>query len=248
MRMSFWRWSIRLFFVMVSSPAFALVGPAVEDPSYADHVVMVLKRAVGRASFCTGVVLAPRVILTAAHCVAAIGDMRVHYRDDAGRPVLIEVDAIAVHPGYRADAAARRVVSIDLALVRTRTPIDPRFSAAALDADGVVAVGRPLRILGYGVAREGEGSSAGVLRGAALRVRAPLSKVLLWAEDPDDAGGGACAGDSGGPILADDTRQVLAISAWSTGGGARHCGTITQGPLVAPQRGWIDGVLRGWGL
>ena len=153
---------------MAGSPALALVGPSTEDACFADHVVMVLKRGVDRAGFCTGVVLAPRVILTAAHCVAAIGDMRVHYRDDAGQPVLIEVDAVAVHPGYRADAAARRVVSIDLALVATRTPLDARFSAAALDDSGVVAVGTPLRIFGYGVAREGEGSSAGVLRSAAL--------------------------------------------------------------------------------
>ena len=77
------------------SPAFALVGPASEDFSYSGHVVMVLKRAVDRAGFCTGVVVAPRAILTAAHCVSAIGDMRVHYRDDAGRPVLIEVEAVA---------------------------------------------------------------------------------------------------------------------------------------------------------
>ncbi len=230
------------------SPAFAIVGPSTEDLSYSDHVVMVLKRAGDRAGFCTGVVVAPRAILTAAHCVAPIRDMRIHYRDDAGQPVLIDVEAVAVHPSYRADAVTRRVVSIDLALVRTRTPLDARFSAAALDDSGAVAEGSPLRIFGYGLAREGEGRSAGVLRSAALRVRAPLSKILLWADDPNRAGAGACEGDSGGPILSEDGRQVLAISTWSAGSGARRCGSITQGPLVAPQRGWIDGVLKDWGL
>lgn len=232
---------------LVASPALGVVGPAREDPSFADHVVMVLKRGVNMAGFCTGVVIAPRIVLTAAHCAAALKDMRIHYRDEAGRPVLLEIDAVAVHPGYRADAVTRRVVSIDLALVRTRTPLDARFSAAPLDEGGAAAVGAPLRIFGYGVAREGDGQSAGVLRSAALRVRAPLSKILLWAEDPNGAGGGACAGDSGAPIVAKDTRQVLAIATWSAGRNARGCGGLTQGPLVAPQRAWIDSVLKGWG-
>jgi hypothetical protein len=233
----------------MASPALSIVGPASEDQSFAAHVVMVLKRSVGRAGFCTGVVVAPRAVLTAAHCVTAVKDMRVHYRDGAGQPVLIDVEAVAVHPGFRADALTKRVVSLDLALVRTQTPLDPRFSPAVLDdGGGGVDVGRPLRIFGYGVSREGEGSSAGVLRSAALRVRAPLSAILLWAEDPNGAGAGACTGDSGGPILAEDGRQVLAIATWSAGSGASRCGTVTQGPLVAPQRGWIESVLRGWRL
>jgi len=70
----------------------------------------------------------------------------------------------------------------------------------------------------------------------------------LWAEDPNGAGAGACTGDSGGPILSEDGRQVLAIATWSAGNGRRHCGTVTQGPFVAPQRGWIDSVLKGWRL
>ena len=247
MRRSCWRLLTWLLAGAFGSPAFALVGPSAEDLSYSSHVVMVLKRAGDRAGFCSGVVVAPRAILTAAHCVAPIRDMRIHYRDDAGQPVLIDVEAVAVHPSYRADAVARRVVSIDLALVRAKAPLDARFSAAVLDDSGAVAVGSQLRIFGYGIAREGEGRSAGFLRSAALRVRAPLSRILLWAEDPNGAGAGACEGDSGGPILSEDSREVLAISTWSAGSGGRHCGSITQGPLVAPQRGWIDSVLKGWG-
>lgn len=229
------------------SPAVSLVGPAAEDQSYAAHVVMVLKRGVDQAGFCTGVVVAPRAVLTAAHCVAAIKDTRIHYRDDAGRPVIVEIQAVAVHPGYRANALTKRVVSIDLALVEAQTPLDARFSPAKLDETGAAAVGQPLRIVGYGLGREGEGRSGGVLRSAFLQVRAPLSSILLWAEDPNGAGAGACSGDSGGPILSGDDAKVLAITAWSAGtGGGKRCGAVTQGPLVAPQRAWIDSVLDRW--
>ena len=230
----------------IGSPALAIVGPAHEDGGFAAHVVMVLKRGVDRAGFCTGVVVAPQVVLTAAHCVTAIKDMRVHYRDAAGQPVIVEVGAVAVNPGFRADALAKRVASVDLALVRTQTPLDARFSAAALDETGAVAVGDPVQIVGYGVGSEGEGTSAGVLRSAALQARAPLSKVLLWAEDPNGSGLGGCTGDSGGPILTGDGAKVLAITTWSAGVKGKRCGAITQGPFIAPQRAWIDSVLDRW--
>jgi hypothetical protein len=231
----------------LGSPALAVVGPALEDPGFSAHIVMVLNRQGDRAGFCSGVVVATRAVLTAAHCVTAPADMRVHYRDGAGGVVLLPVKTVAVNPAYRADALTRRVASIDLALVETESPLDGRFSAADLDATGAVAVGDPLRIVGYGVGREGEGKTGGVLRAAALRVRAPLSGTLLWAEDPEAAGAGACTGDSGGPILSGDGARVLAIVTWSAGVRGKRCGTVTQGPLVAAQRAWIEGVLAGWG-
>jgi len=55
----------------------------------------------------------------------AVKDMGVHYRDDAGRPVLIDVEAVAVHPGFRADAVMKRLVFADPALAQT--PLDARF-------------------------------------------------------------------------------------------------------------------------
>jgi secreted trypsin-like serine protease len=231
----------------IISPALPLVGPASEDQSFASHVVMVLKRGGGQAGFCTGIVVASQIVLTAAHCAAPIKDLRIYYKDAAGGPAILEVSAIAIHPGYRADALSKHVASIDLAMVRTQTPLDARFSAAALDEAGDVAVGQSVKIFGYGVAQEGEGKSGGVLRSAKLRVRAPLSSVLLWAEDPDGAGAGGCSGDSGGPILSGDGAKVLAVTTWSAGSAAgRHCGAVTQGPLIAPQRAWIDSVLDKW--
>lgn len=234
--------------LFVAVPASALVGPAAADNSFASHLVMVLTRGVDRAGFCTAVVLAPRVVLTAAHCVAPLENMRVYYRSPSGEAVLREVAAAAVHPLYRADAPAKRVVSIDLALIETATSLDSRFSPPALDDAGATSVGAPLKIFGYGVAREGDGKTAGVLREAALVTRAPLSAILIWAEDPDHQGAGACTGDSGGPIVSGESGKVVAITAWSAGAGhGSRCGALTQGALVGPQSGWIEGVLKRWG-
>ncbi len=230
-----------------AAPAAAVVGAADEDARFSDRVVMVLTRGADKAGFCSGVVLGPRVVLTAAHCLRPAGDMAVHYRDANGAPVVLAVQATATHPLYRADAIAQRVVSIDLALLETRTPLDPRFAAPPLASGDGPAVGDTAILAGYGIAREGEPLTGGALRSARLAVRAPLSKILLWAEDADHAGAGACAGDSGGPLFAGDGETVLAIVAWSSGPRGRHCGALTQGPLVAPQRGWIDATLARWG-
>src|SRR5579883_1696790 len=176
--------------LLAASPALALVGPAQDDNSFASHLVMVLNRGVDRAGFCTGVVVAPRAVLTAAHCVTSTDNMRIYYRGPGGEPVLQEIAASAVHPLFRADAPAKRAVSIDLALIETRAPLDKRFSPATLDDKGAATVGAALTIFGYGVAREGDGKTAGALRAARLAVRAPLSPILLWAEDPAHSGAG----------------------------------------------------------
>jgi hypothetical protein len=234
--------------LFASAPAFALVGPSAEDSSFAPHLVMVLNRGVDRAGFCTGVVLAPRVVLTAAHCVVTTDNMRVYYRGAGGEPVLREIAATAIHPLFHPDAPAKRIVSIDLALIETSAPLDGRFSPAPLDETGVMAIGGALTIFGYCVAREGDGKTAGTLRAAKLAARAPQSPILLWAADPDRAGAGACTGDSGGPIVSAASGKVVAITAWSAGDGhGRRCGALTQGPLVAPQAGWIADVMKRWG-
>ena len=229
-----------------ASPAAAVVGAASQDGRFANQVVMVLTRGGDKAGFCSGVVLAPRVVLTAAHCLRPTQDMAVHYRDESGRPVLVPVQAVAAHPLYRADAIVKRVASIDLGLVETAAPLPARFAAVRLAQGDGPDVGETAILAGYGVAREGEAKTGGALRSATLKVRAPLSHILLWAEDADRAGVGACSGDSGGPLFSADGATLVAIVAWTSGSHGGHCGGLTQGPLVAPQRGWIDAILARW--
>jgi len=227
--------------------AGALVGPAREDARFADRVAMVLTRGAEGSGFCSGVVIAPRVVLTAAHCLRPVKDMLVFFRNAAGEPILIPVEATAAHPLYRPDAVRRRVVSIDVGLIETQTPLPAPFRPAALaEGEAAAPVGSAVTAVGYGVAREGEPKTGGVLRAAELAVAAPASQVLLWAADPKAAGAGACSGDSGGPIFAADGETVMAIVAWTSGQHGQKCGAVTQGTWVAPLRGWIDGVVAGW--
>src|ERR1700728_3844952 len=122
------------------APARALVG-AEPDGRFADRVAMVLIRGGDKAGFCSALVLSPRVLLTAAHCLRPLRDMAVHYRDAVGAPVIIPVDAAIAHPLYRADAIKARVESIDLALIRTARPLSSRFAGAAIADGGPPAIG-----------------------------------------------------------------------------------------------------------
>jgi len=223
--------------------ARALVG-AEPDGRFADRVAMVLIRSGGEAGFCTALVLSPRILLTAAHCLRPLRNMAVHYRDGKGAAVIIPVDAAVAHPLYRADAIRARVESIDLALIRTARPLDPRFAAAAIGEAGAPAIGTTVILAGYGAAREGDWPSGGVLRSVRLAVREPASRVLIWAADPTGKAAGACSGDSGAPVWSPDGSTAIAIVAWAQGPHGRGCGGLTQGPLLAPLKGWIEKTKR----
>ena len=222
---------------LLAGPAEAIVGGREgADVPGARSAVMVLTSGGG---VCTGIVVAPDAVLTAGHCVAGVSENRVHYRDDAGRPVLAEVTARVLHPGYDGDAIRGRTRSIDLALLRTRVGLPARFEPAPL-SPALPRAGAALTLAGYGAARGNDRRSIGRYRGAALAVVEPYgpSRILLWLQA---RGVGGCNGDSGGPVL--DGAAVVAVAAWVKDA----CGGLTQGVLLGPQRDWIDRTLSGWG-
>ena len=158
--------------------------------------------------------------------------------------MIIPVDAAVPHPRYRADAIQARALSIDLALIRTARPLEPRFAAAAIADGGAPPIGKAVILSGYGAAREGDWSSGGTLRSVRLAVREPASSVLLWAADPSGRPAGACSGDSGAPIFSADGSRAIAIVAWAQAPHGRGCGGLTQGPLLGPLKGWIEETKR----
>jgi hypothetical protein len=228
-------------------PASAVVDGREGGP-IANATVMVLN---ARGGVCTGIVLSRRAILTAAHCADSRVDLRIHWRE-GGEPALVEPAAVALHPGFNARSVTNRQRSIDLALVRLTAPLPARFSTATLIDGSLPRAGSPVTVAGYGVAREGDAKTTGTYRSASLTAVEPYGpgRILIWAADPATGGkrpgAGACQGDSGGPITI-ASGAVVAVSSWSTGPSGKQCGLLSQGVLVAPQRGWIDRTLSGWG-
>ncbi|PZN92466.1 MAG: peptidase S1 [Hyphomicrobiales bacterium] len=233
---------------LAASPASSVVGGREGGPM-AGSTLMVLN---ARGGVCSGIVLSARAILTAAHCAAGGTDLRIHWKDGGGEPVLIRPATIALHPEFKADAVTARRRSIDLALIRLAEPLPARFTPANLVDGAQPRAGAAVLLAGYGVSREGEARSTGIYRSAALAVVEPYGpgKVLLWAADAAGRGKrpgpGACQGDSGGPMTSADG-GIVAVTSWSTGPAGKSCGLLSQGVLVAPQRNWIDRTLSQWG-
>lgn len=228
-----------------ATPAIALVGPAREEQAAAAHTLMLLKTEARGPSFCTASAIARDVLLTAAHCVASPENLRAYW---PGGDLEQKISTVAVHPLYRADAPEKRLKSIDLALVRLARPLPAMFRAIPIAYDAPVTSGARLRISGYGLTREGDGSSGGRLHIGALIVRDPLSQILIWAKDPANKGLGACTGDSGGPLLSEDGAALVGVTVWADGEGKKHCGALTQAVRLGPQRGFIEDTLRAWSV
>src|ERR1700732_2719903 len=233
--------------MVLTAPVFALVGPAREAPEFAPYVVTVLDKSGGGASFCTASVIAPDVVLTAAHCVSNLSNTRVFFRGGHGQLILFDIASIAVHPEFRPKIGRKHLIPIDLALLRLAEPLPPGFKPIELADSSPVATGQPFRIAGFGRADESVSGTSGDLRAGILVASGPKSPVLVWLTDPDGAGLGGCTGDSGAPVLAIGQPVLVAVAIRAKGNNGFSCGAMTEAVLIGPQVPWVRRTLQAWG-
>lgn len=224
-----------------ATPAQAIVGGAPASRELAAQSAMIVST---RGASCTGVVVAPSVLLTAAHCVQPAADYAVVVFE-AGTPRLIPITRIALHPRFEANSFETRRPTPDLALVRLASALPAAFRPARLSSEIALPARRTgFTLAGFGVTRDGDGASAGTLRTVNLPSIGTTGGIMIRLSD--GAAKGGCTGDSGGPVFLDGT--VAGIIGWSTAaGGARGCGGVTGATLVGPQRAWIDATARSMG-
>jgi len=233
--------------MVLTAPVFGLVGPAREAPEFAPYVVTVLDQSAGGASFCTASVIAPNVVLTAAHCVSNLSNTRVFFQGGHSQLVFFDIAAIAVHPEFRPKISRKHLISIDLALLRIAGPLPAKFKPIELTDSGVVATGQPFRMAGFGRADESVSGTSGVLRAGILVASGPKSPVLVWLADPNGTGLGGCTGDSGAPVFAIDQPVLVAMAIRAKGNNGFSCGAMTEAVLIGPQMPWIRKILQAWG-
>jgi secreted trypsin-like serine protease len=217
-------------------PTAAMVGGApLAEQSIARQVVLI----VGGNNLCSGVAIAPDLVLTAAHCVLANGRYRL-MAFDGNRAVLKEVANVVSHPQFspRADAP-------DLALVKLASPPPANLTPAAFSERRVPpAVGDRFIVAGFGVAVAGDRKSAGKLRMATLVATDRPNSQQLSLVDPrklgESAGLGVCNGDSGGPVFDERDRSLVGIVSWSSRtDGEPICGFVSGVIPLARYRNWI---------
>jgi S1-C subfamily serine protease len=223
--------------VLACIPADALVGGAAPaEPAVARHVVQI----VGAHSLCTGVAIAPDLVLTAAHCVQGNGKFKLLASEGRSSPMR-EVAGVAAHPQF-----SSRMDAPDLALLKVGAQSALKLAPAALSERRVPpAVGDRFIVAGFGVAVQGDRKSAGKLRAATLVATDRPSSQQLSLIDPqklgEAAGLGVCHGDSGGPVLDENDHTLVGIISWSAGTrGEPTCGFLSGVVPLARYRYWLE--------
>jgi secreted trypsin-like serine protease len=151
--------------------------------------------------WCTGTLVAPDRVVTAAHCVdppaAIFYGVLLGPTADAGYGYLgvglegrfFRVARVRLHPGYDAATQANDLAVVELDQSADATPVP--LLETSLDASDV---GEALVVVGYGEA------------GEEPRFRKRVGTVVVTAVDAselryEDAPAMTCSGDSGGPVL-----------------------------------------------
>jgi secreted trypsin-like serine protease len=204
---------------------------------------IVAKDERGQSFACTGTVIAPRVILTAGHCVEnlSVGGFTpaggytvvtgaANPREArAGAGDVLRVSSTHVFPGF--DPGPSRG---DAAILVLSSPTAAPAIPLAAGADGALYEGgAEVLLAGWGLTSAGAGSAPDKLHSTSNVVLNPASckartrsfyrpysaAIQMCTTDPPDHANGGCFGDSGGPVIAHRADgSAVEIGVVSTGG------------------------------
>jgi secreted trypsin-like serine protease len=228
-----------------------MVGGA---PKSSDGVARSVVTIVGsRGNFCSGALIAPDLVLSAAHCVTPDADYKlVDY--DGAQPSLRDVRRVAVHPQFNTQNIAAHRASADVALLQLAAPLRGRPLAVTAAPLEPIAPGQEFVVAGIGVSIRGDGKSGGSVRAASLISTSQPGRLQIRLVDPatqnQRAGLGACTGDSGAPVAQqqDGRAKIVGVVSWSTApNNAAGCGGLTGVTPLTLYRDWILQTARSWG-
>jgi V8-like Glu-specific endopeptidase len=208
-----------------------------------DDAIVLVEIAAG---LCTGTLVAPRVVMTAAHCVSeaiedgdtANGTVRFGNGQD---PWIGEVAVIdmAMHREYSPPA----FVHWDIAALRLAedapdgiAPLAPNFEPL----DPARDIGLSLRTVGFGVTDGQAQTGFGIKR----EVRLTADEINFYHIGVGTATQNTCQGDSGGPTLASFGSEERIVGVTSFGSDA--CRARSFLTRVDSMGDWLEQVIDAW--
>lgn len=216
-------------------------GTAVKaTDAVAQSTVAILIRSSFGDGVCTGTLIAPNIVLTAAHCTDDLQAALIVFGNNVetskeARPV----DLVAVHPEYAPRAPGAGGWN-DLALMRIKgaAPAGAKVASILEDAT-VLRKGISAVTAGFGsTAAHGRGTDSGVLRKVPLNLQNPAYEKTELLFPLTSRGGSTCHGDSGGPAYLTLKGKLTVIGITSRGTGA-DCANVSIFTSVASHAAYI---------
>jgi secreted trypsin-like serine protease len=232
-----------------TQPAFAVVGGVTPRDTQGTRASTV-RVETSRGELCSGAVIAPQIVLTAAHCLMDGGSISIVSLDPRFKPRRQLVLAVLPHPSFVPGTTPRTQPGTDLALLRLAQPLPDDMEPLSLG--GGLWQGETVTMAGYGLSSENNKRTARQLRETQLLnvgnyTTQNTVKVAVDIESRGETpGAGACRGDSGGPVIrgAARSRDLVGIVSWSSGPLKTRarliCGGFTAITPVSEYRDWIS--------
>ncbi|WP_210495653.1 trypsin-like serine protease [Patulibacter sp. SYSU D01012] len=201
-------------------------GTELKDTTSAPYTVALQTKFGAKYGSCSGTILDPTHILTAAHCVVeqdrladasavvvAAGTANIRTKAGLAGATVVPVAKVRVHPRYRSNAYPD-----DVAVLTLGVPIDltgPRAQALPMaDAGAYVDAGRRVRVTGFGVTssrRSDFGRLRSVYQSAVTAGQcgtdAPAAMLCTYRRKH-----AACSGDSGGTATVGSPRRLVGVT------------------------------------
>lgn len=176
-------------------------------------------------SICTGSIVAPNVILTAAHCIVGTAkDIEIAYttdlEDDMAR--VSAVESVKIHELYKGENdfdLATGYIDDDIALIKIKGEVPSDYKIMQLAEFGSGAENFEIVSIGYGrstgvlTLSADTNLGAGVLRAASIQGMSYVPNFNFFLSN-QKSGKGVCYGDSGGPalVLIEGEFKILGIT------------------------------------
>lgn len=196
---------------------------------------------------CTGVLVAPTVVLTAGHCIdGSVSKVLLNATDVGGPGETIRVIRRIAYPNWY------NTMDIGILILETPSQVTPRRIASGCIKDNFVVDGATVTIVGYGAIDVNGNEYRSELREAVTTITdadcSQTSRGCVSSVQPDGelgAGGDgidSCFGDSGGPLYLMTDRGEFLVGLTSRGYDDVNLPCAEGGIYVKPEKviDWIQ--------